>query len=108
LLLLLLRSVGLLQLLLLLVLFLSFFLLQCCSVSLRKLFRRWLFLPAPLLFEFFVDEPDSPACFLVDFLEDLQTFFLLLPVCENFACVCKGSNSYGGDTTAIYVSISSQ
>jgi hypothetical protein len=108
LLLLLLRSVGLLQLLLLLLLFLSFFLLQCCSVSLRKLFRRWLFLPAPLLFEFFVDEPDSPACFLVDFLEDLQTFFLLLPVCENFACVCKGSNGYGGDTTAIYVSISSQ
>jgi hypothetical protein len=79
---------------LLLLLFLSFFLLQCCSVSLRELFGRWLFLPTPLLLELFVDESDSPACFLVDFLEDLQTFFLLLSVREDFACVCKRSDGY--------------
>jgi hypothetical protein len=101
-LLLLLLSVGLLHLLLLLLL--SFFLLQCCSVSLRELFGRWLFLPTPLLLEFFVDESDSPACFLVDFLEDLQTFFLLLSVGENLACVCQRSDGYGSDATAICVS----
>jgi hypothetical protein len=56
-------------------------------VGLRELFRRWLFLPAPLLLEFFIDESDSPACLLVDLFEDLQTFFLLLSVGENFARV---------------------
>jgi len=39
--------------------------------------RRRVFLPAPLLFQLFVQKADAPAGFLTDLLEDLEDFFLL-------------------------------
>lgn len=65
----------------------AFFFLMCCGMGLRELGGRWLFRPAPFFFQFFVHEPDPPAGFLVDFLEDPHHFFLLAAGLEHFACV---------------------
>lgn len=85
-----LSGVGMLHLLLLLLLSLLFLL--RCSMSLRELLWGRFFLPSPFLFEFFVDKADPPASFLVNLLEDVYDFFLLLSICENFTCVCERSN----------------
>lgn len=65
----------------------AFFFLMCCGVSLRELGGRGFFRPAPFLFQFFVHEPDPPAGFLVDLLEDPHHFFLLPAGREDFASV---------------------
>ena len=58
--------------------FLRFLLLAGRCVRLRELVRRGFFVPTPFLFEVFVDEADFPAGLLVDLVEDLENFFLLV------------------------------
>lgn len=61
-----------------LLLLLDFFLLLRSGVGLGVLLRGGFFVPAPFLFEVFVDEADTPAGLLVDLVEDLQDFFLFV------------------------------
>ena len=45
------------------------------------------FLPAPALFELLKHKGDAPACFLVDFGEDLEDFFLFASIGETLGGV---------------------
>lgn len=75
--------------------FLMLLLLLGGGVGLQELARRWIFVPAPLFLEFFVDETDAPARFAVDSVEDGEDFFLLAAVGENFSRVGEGAQADG-------------
>ena len=47
-------------------------------MRLSELMGGRFFVPAPFFFEIFVDETDAPAGFFVDFVEDLEDFFLFV------------------------------
>lgn len=60
---------------------------------LKLLLLLRLFLPAPLLFQLFVDESNPPASFLAYLFEDLKDFFLLAPRGETLRG--DGKRAYG-------------
>lgn len=73
--------------------------LPVCCMRLGDLLGRGLFMPAPSLFQLFVDEPDSPAGLLVDLVKDLEDLFLFPSISKHFSSMSKGANSNRGDAT---------
>jgi hypothetical protein len=55
--------------------------------------------PAPFLFEFVVEESNTPSSFLTDLGEDLEDFFLLAAAGQGFSCNCERSECYTCDAT---------
>jgi len=66
--------------------------------------RLWFVLPAPFLLKFLEDECNTPPCLLVDFLEDLEHFFLLTSVGQALSGMGQGTNSYTSDSPASLIS----
>jgi len=71
------------------------------SMRLRELVRRRLLVPAPLLLQLFIHEAHAPTGFLVDFVEDLEDFFLLAAVGQDVGGVGEGAEGDGGDAARV-------
>lgn len=59
--------------------------------------------PAPFFSQLVVEEADFPAGFLADAVEDLEDFFLLAAVDEDFGGDVEGADGDGGDAAVFDV-----
>ncbi len=60
-------------------------------------------MPSPLLFQFFVQEGDSPTGLFPDLVEDGQDLVLFAARDEAFGCNSEGADGDGGDATVFHV-----